>query len=113
MDNNNNNNNGQHHHGGQCNCDCHGGEWGGWSKRQMRFGLLRWVLGLIIIWMVFSLGQKIGVIEDQVANGMWFAHDYRMMNYNTPVIRRSTTSQGASAIEATAPAATSVSAPAK
>ncbi len=65
---NNNGNNGQHNHDGVCNhCGC-GGNYGG---RHMRHGVLRVVLGLIIVYMVFSLGLKIGALENEVGGNSY------------------------------------------
>ncbi len=43
----------------------------GWHGRHMRHSVLRWILGLIILGIVFSVGMKIGEFKGQIEAG-WY-----------------------------------------
>jgi hypothetical protein len=68
-----NNNQGQNTCGMCGGCShCHGGH--------HRFHLLRWVLGLVIILMVFSFGVQIGEFKSAFENGQGYSGGH-MMRY--------------------------------
>jgi hypothetical protein len=60
-------------------CQCHGG-WNGCGGHHMGFHILRWVLGIIIILMVFGFGVQIGEFKAAFESGGYGSHG--MMRYN-------------------------------
>jgi hypothetical protein len=66
-DNNNNSNNNNHehhdHHDHGCGCGMHNG------MGMNRFFVLRWVLGILIIVLVFLFGMKIGEFKGTMESG--------------------------------------------
>ena len=62
---------------------CHGGMCGGMNGcggHHMGFHILRWVLGIIIILMVFSFGVQIGEFKSAFESGQYGSRG--MMRYN-------------------------------
>lgn len=62
---------------------CHGGMCGGMNGcggHHMGFHILRWVLGIIIILMVFSFGVQIGEFKSAFEGGQYGSRG--MMRYN-------------------------------
>ena len=62
---------------------CHGGMCGGMNGcggHHMGFHILRWVLGIIVILMVFGFGVQIGEFKSAFENGGYGYHG--MMRYN-------------------------------
>jgi hypothetical protein len=66
MNENNMQGSGQNMCGGKCGCGCGNGWHGG---HHMKFVLLRWVLGILIITFVFWMGMKIGEFTGQFEGG--------------------------------------------
>ena len=64
----------------KCNCSmcCHHGH-GDLTSSHGRHFILRWVLGLVALFMAFSIGVKIGEFKEEVKSG--FFGNPRMMNW--------------------------------
>jgi hypothetical protein len=72
--NNNNMNKGGMNHGQGCTCGMCGGYYT--NGHRMGITLLRWLLGIIVILMVFSLGVSIGEFKGEVmGGGMMYRHN--------------------------------------
>ncbi len=66
-------------------CSCHSGWYCG--QGSMWFHIARWILGIIIIVMIFCLGIKVGEIKGQLEESGWNSHHYMDMNgYNRPMM---------------------------
>jgi hypothetical protein len=69
-----NNNNSNMNHGQGCKCGvCNGGYYT--NGHRMGFTLLRWLLGIIVILMVFSLGMSIGEFKGEIMGGGMYGRD--------------------------------------
>ncbi len=59
----------QNNQHGQCMCDmCKGGMMGMYGGHR-RWHLLRWILGLVVLWMTFSFGVNFGEFKASIENG--------------------------------------------
>ena len=58
------------------NCDCCG--WGSQSAHHHKMAVLRWILGLIILFVTFTLGVKIGAFKEELKQD--WGKNYQMMH---------------------------------
>ena len=72
----------QQWHGGKCQCH---GNWNGCGGHHMGFHILRWVLGIIIILMVFGFGVQIGEFKSALESGGYGHHGMMRYGYAQPV----------------------------
>ena len=69
-------------------CHCHGGmcgNWNGCGGHHIGFHILRWVLGIVIILMVFGFGVQIGEFKAAFEGGGYGYHGGMMRGYQQPV----------------------------